>query len=187
MVAGAAAEGKGFIWPHLNLSGLILLCFFGQHLGKRMNANRNKSWFFFLSFPLSEPQHDSSSNFPPHLSGSGVFIQSLQELRESWTTSNHRLIWHMLFWCVLTASPLTCSDRDTHLLWQFLAVLLLCRQENTGLNKDCITKTFGPVKLLLATVSWPGDLLSPGAAPRWWLEWGGGWDWVAGCPCLLWN
>lgn len=80
----------------------------------------------------------------------------------------------MLFWCVLTASPLTCSDKDTHLLWQFIAVLFLCRQVNTGLNKDCITKTFRPVKLLLATVSWPGDLLSSGAAPRWRLGWGKG-------------
>lgn len=146
------------VWTHL--------LFFGWYLGRAD------------FFPLSGPY--GSSSIPPHLSGSGVFIQSLQELPESWTSSKHTVIRHM------RAQALWHAGQRHTPSW-----VIHCRTFHMPTGeyrlKDWITKTLGPAKLF------PGHSLQtwgstfPWSNPRVMIRVGEGWDWVAGCPCLLWK
>lgn len=172
-----------------NLYGLICSAFwaiFSQITTRqRLNENRNESWYFFSSLSLWATtwflQHF------PHICQAQV---SLFRVYKSCMTHGPPLTTHWFGTCCSDACSLQAlwhAATDTHLLWQSIAVLFLWRQENPGLNKDCITKTLRPVKLLPSHSLWTRGSTFSWSSPRVMIRVGEGWDWVAGCPCLLWN
>ena len=109
-------------------------------------------------------------------------------MKDSWVIRPLSFTTNTLGTCcssMCTCVCLRCVGRHTH---TFLDKPLLYFshpwQENTGLNKDWITKAFSPVSMFLATISGPTDPLSLRQGPRVMIRAGYGWDWVAGRPCL---